>query len=158
MKGDMKMEDKTTKTKVDEIKTTAKKKAAEIKKETVKKAKAAKQEAVKIAENTTESTIELAKTAKKGAAKIAESTAESTVEIAKTAKKAAARVRKPTTKIFLQYYGKEISQEELSNRVLEQFKEMYEDVHAKKLEIYLKPEDNAAYYVINSEYTGKIDL
>ena len=130
------MEDKTTKTKVDEIKSTAKKKAAEIKKETVKKAKAAK----------------------KGAAKIAESTAESTVEMAKSAKKAVARVRKPTTKIFLQYYGKEISQEELSNRVLAQFKEMYEDVQAKKLEIYLKPEDNAAYYVINSEYTGKIDL
>ena len=42
MKGDLKMEDKTTKTKVDEIKSTAKKKAAEIKKETVKKAKSRK--------------------------------------------------------------------------------------------------------------------
>lgn len=65
---------------------------------------------------------------------------------------------KTTTKIFLQYYGKEISQERTFQQSAGQFKEMYEDVQAKKLEIYLKPEDNAAYYVINSEYTGKIDL
>lgn len=152
------MEEKKTKTRMDEIKEDAKKKAAVIKKETVKRAKAAKKEVEKLAENASEGTVELAKSAKKGAVKLAESASESTVELAKTAKKAAVRMRKPVTKVYLQYEGKEISQEEVSQKVLEQFRSMYEDIAAKKMDLYMKPEENAAYYVINGEYTGKIDL
>lgn len=28
----------------------------------------------------------------------------------------------------------------------------------KSLQVYLKPEESAAYYVINSKYAGKVDL
>ena len=28
----------------------------------------------------------------------------------------------------------------------------------KDIKVYIKPEDHAAYYVVNNEYAGKIDL
>lgn len=28
----------------------------------------------------------------------------------------------------------------------------------KKLDIYIKPEENAAYYVINEKFSGRVDL
>ena len=52
----------------------------------------------------------------------------------------------------------EVSQEELADRALAEFRAVHDDVIAKKMELYIKPEDRAAYYVINSEYTGKVEF
>ena len=46
------------------------------------------------------------------------------------------------TSFYLQYMGKEISTEEIT----------------KKVNVYLKPEEAAAYYVINEETTGKVTI
>ncbi|MCI5868037.1 MAG: DUF6465 family protein [Dorea sp.] len=64
------------------------------------------------------------------------------------------------TKVYLQYMGKETSTEEIADKVkLIWTKELGKEVQdMKSLNIYLKPEESAAYYVINEEITGKVEL
>ena len=73
----------------------------------------------------------------------------------KTAKKAATKVE-----YFLQFGGKELSDKELLQEVKNVWtKELKNKVgDMKSVQIYVKPEEEAAYYVINGETTGKIDL
>ena len=68
---------------------------------------------------------------------------------APAAKKAAA----PKVSLTLQYMGKELSQEDMVAAVKAQ---CGEDI--KTLELYVKPEDQAVYYVVNGEGSGKVDL
>ncbi len=61
--------------------------------------------------------------------------------------------------VYLQYDGQEISLEEIERLV----KENYDSVKngtddPKDIRIYLKPEDRKAYYVINNDFAGEIDL
>lgn len=81
------------------------------------------------------------------------------------AEKAAAKkapVKKPVVKetVYLQYLGKEIDKEDLVKEVkniwTKELKNKAADL--KSITLYLKPEENAAYYVINEETTGKIEL
>ena len=64
------------------------------------------------------------------------------------------------TRFFLQYMGKEISTEEITKKVHEVWTKEYgksvEEI--KTLNVYLKPEEAAAYYVINEETTGKVTI
>lgn len=100
-------------------------------------------------------------------------TAEKEVKAAKTAEKEVKEVKpaKPAAKapakkaavketIYLQYLGKEIDKEVLMKQVKEIWtKEQKRKVSdMKSVSLYLKPEENAAYYVINEEVSGKIDL
>lgn len=100
-------------------------------------------------------------------------TAEKEVKAAKTAEKEVKEVKpaKPAAKapakkaavketIYLQYLGKEIDKEDLMKQVKEIWtKEQKRKVSdMKSVSLYLKPEENAAYYVINEEVSGKIDL
>lgn len=89
------------------------------------------------------------------------------VKPAKTAKAAAKPAAKAPAKkaavketIYLQYLGKEIDKEDLMKQVKEIWtKEQKRKVSdMKSVSLYLKPEENAAYYVINEEVSGKIDL
>ncbi|MCH5248353.1 MAG: hypothetical protein J1E98_00400 [Lachnospiraceae bacterium] len=61
--------------------------------------------------------------------------------------------------VIIQYAGNAAQVEE----IVEQVKKLYvEDGHylasLKSLQVYVKPEENAAYYVINKKQNGKIDL
>lgn len=61
--------------------------------------------------------------------------------------------------VYLQYDGQEISLEEIERLV----KENYDSVKKGTddpldIKIYLKPEDRKAYYVINNDFAGEIDL
>lgn len=61
--------------------------------------------------------------------------------------------------IFLQFNGKEVCLDTVRAAI----KENYDSVKkgndaAKDLKIYLKPEDAKAYYVINDDYAGEVDL
>ena len=61
------------------------------------------------------------------------------------------------TSFYLQYMGKEISTEEITQKVHEAWKTLGKNVdEIKTLNVYLKPEEAAAYYVINEETTGKV--
>ena len=102
--------------------------------------------------------------AKKANAKVKEAgkaaakkTAAKTRKAVKEAAEAAPKrkyTRKPVKNVVLQYMGQEISEEELTERALAQFAATEETVAVKSITLYIKPEDNAAYYVINEQYTG----
>ncbi|WP_035766001.1 DUF6465 family protein [Butyrivibrio sp. NC2002] len=62
------------------------------------------------------------------------------------------------TKIELQYGDKSVSQDDLVARAKAAFEEKYNVKGVKSLELYVKPEDGKAYYVVNHEMTGDIDL
>lgn len=78
----------------------------------------------------------------------------------KPAAKAPAKKAAVKETVYLQYLGKEIDKEDL----MKQVKEIWTKEHKRKVSdmksvaLYLKPEENAAYYVVNDEVSGKIDL
>ena len=105
--------------------------------------------AKKAASATKKTTAKAAKTVKAAAEK-------GTSEAAKATKKTAAKIRKPEISTYVQFMGMEVNAEDLARKAEVEFHEQHEDVVAKKLDLYVKPEDHAAYYVVNGEYTGKI--
>ena len=124
-------------------------KAAGTEKTAVKKTSAKTAEKKAPAEKTTEKKTPAEKTTEKKAP----------VEKA-TEKKAPARKSAVKEAVYLQYLGKEINKDELMNQVRTIWtKDLKRKVsELKSVTLYLKPEENAAYYVINEETTGKIAL
>ena len=113
-----------------------------------------------------ETVQDIAKKAKDVVTKTADA-AEKTVKKAETkvkaaakkpaAKKAAKEVLKP--EITVQYQNLEVTTEVVEERVKAQFAaEGHRVGTIKKLNIYVKPEEYAAYYVINDKFTGRVDL
>ena len=82
------------------------------------------------------------------------------------AKKAAAKrttVKKRAevkTEMFLQFAGKEFSEKEIYAKVKEVWTKVLKNKvgDLKEVKIYLKPEENAAYFVVNGEVSGKVEL
>ncbi len=76
---------------------------------------------------------------------------------AETAKATKAPAKKSTAKtsenVYIQYYGNEVSVSEL----LEKAKKLSGVKAPKNVNLYVKLEDNAVYYVVDDE-KGKIDL
>lgn len=80
-------------------------------------------------------------------------TAAKTVKAAKPAKEAVSQ------NVYVQFAGKEVKTEDLVERVKAIWTaEGHRASAIKSLEIYVKPDDMAAYYVINGKDNGKIDL
>lgn len=76
---------------------------------------------------------------------------------AKTAKKAVKEELKP--EVFIQFQGNEAVVGEAIEAAKAQFvAEGHRVSSIKSLQIYLKPEEYAAYYVINQKFAGKVDL
>ena len=75
--------------------------------------------------------------------------------VKKTVKKAEVK-----TEMFLQFAGKEFTEKELFQKVKDVWtKELKNKVgDMKDVKIYLKPEESAAYYVVNGDTTGRIQL
>ena len=67
---------------------------------------------------------------------------------------AAKKTDAPKVSLTLQYLGKELTQEAM----VEAVKAQWTGADIKTLALYVKPEDNAVYYVVNGESTGKIEL
>ncbi|MCI8863602.1 MAG: hypothetical protein HFI20_14180 [Lachnospiraceae bacterium] len=135
----------------DTVKKTAPVKTAETAAAPVKEA-AGKAEPVKTAP-VKEAAVKEEKAAapKKAAPKAAVKT--TTTKTAKTAKEAASQ------NIYIQFAGKEVKAEELVEQVKALWTaEGHRASSIKSLEVYVKPEDMAAYYVINGKENGKIEL
>ena len=92
-------------------------------------------------------------TAKKASAK--KTTAKKT-----TAKKAPAKKAELKTEMYLQFYGKEYSDKEILQKVKEIWTKVLKNKvgDMKDVKIYLKPEESKAYYVVNGDTTGEVDL
>ncbi|MDO5402323.1 MAG: DUF6465 family protein [Eubacteriales bacterium] len=127
---------------------TAAKKAEPKKTETVKTQEAA-------VEVKAEKKIEPAKTEVKQAKK---TTAAKKPAVKKAAAKKPAAPRKTSIKkeVFIQYYENQADEETLFEKVLADCKE--QNIAVKDIKMYLKPEDNACYYVVNGNIAGKVDL
>ena len=60
--------------------------------------------------------------------------------------------------VVLQYQDKDISIEDLAEAAKTDFKKVNKRTSITAMALYLKPEENTAYYVVNDNFTGKIDL
>ena len=79
----------------------------------------------------------------------------------KTTAKKTVKAEKPavTQNVYVQFAGLEISTADLTAKVTEEWVALgHRASSIKSLDLYVKPEDMAAYYVINEEVSGKIDL
>ena len=76
------------------------------------------------------------------------------------AKKTAAKKAELKTEMYLQFYGKEYSEKEILQKVKEIWTKVLKNKvgDMKDVKIYLKPEESNAYYVINGDTTGEVDL
>ncbi|MEE0419616.1 MAG: DUF6465 family protein [Lachnospiraceae bacterium] len=137
---------------VPEKKTASKTEVKADKKETVKKETKAE------AEKAAPTAAEAPKKAEEPKAAVAKT--KTAPEKKTPAKKAPAKKAAIKETVFLQYGGKEISNEDVVKKVKEiwtkTLKNKVGDI--KTISIYLKPEENMAYYVINDDVTGSVEL
>ena len=79
----------------------------------------------------------------------------------KTTAKKTVKAEKPavTQNVYVQFAGLEISTVDLTAKVTEEWVALgHRASSIKSLDLYVKPEDMAAYYVINGKESGKIAL
>lgn len=124
-------------------------KAAEPKAEKVAAAAKAKAEkaAVAAAAKAEKAAAAAAARAEKAAAAV-----KAKAEKAPVGRKRAAK--KAEVKLYVQYQGRQTSQEE----IVESVKAAWTGATIEKLDLYVKPEDGAVYYVVNGTECGKVDF
>ena len=139
-------------------------KAAE--KSTAAEKEALKEVAKEVVKETAAAEEAPAKAEEKPAAKAAKTTR--TTAKKTTTKKAAAEKKAPAKaakkeaeqEMILQFGGREIKEKDLYERIQQIWIEGYgkKAEELKSLKVYVKPEEFTAYYVINDDVTGSIDL
>ena len=125
--------------------------AAPAKKAPAKRTRSAKKEAPQEASGAEAAAADTAKAAKKETAKAPAKT---------IAKKAAAKKPEDNFVLHIQYGGRSYAQEELLKIAKDVWKY---DLKRKageleSIELYVKPEENKVYYVMNGEVTGNFDI
>lgn len=88
-----------------------------------------------------------------------EKAAKKTTRKACGTKKATKKAEEKTTEVVLQFQGNEVTTASIEEKIKAKFvEEGHRAGTIKNLTIYVKPEEAAAYYVINENYTGRVDL
>ncbi len=130
------------------------------------------QEAVKTAEEAAKKTeAKITEKVNEVASKATEKVVETTTDVKEAAKKTAAKVtaKKPVAKkvekeplvpeVYLQYAGREANQNDIITAITDKYvAEGHRASAIKTLQVYVKPEENAAYYVINQKVAGMVPL
>ena len=76
-----------------------------------------------------------------------------------TAKQTTAKKAEMVPEVFVQFSGNEAAVATVIEKAKQQFVEGGHRVSTiKSLQVYMKPEEYAAYYVINQKHHGKVDL
>jgi DNA uptake protein ComE-like DNA-binding protein len=104
---------------------------------------------------------ETAKPVTKRVKKVAADAAETAKPVTDAAKKVAVEAAKKVPmkpEVYVQFGGKEILTADLVQDAKTAYKAAGNRAAVRTLRIYVKPEDSAAYFVINDEFNGKIDL
>lgn len=100
-------------------------------------------------------TVKEAAPAEKPAAKRGRKKAEAAVKEpaakAETAKKAPAKKVEPKTSIVIEFGGKQVVAKDIVAAATKAYKKANRGVVIKKIEVYVKPEEQVAYYVVNGE-------
>ena len=79
-------------------------------------------------------------------------------EVVKKAKKATTKKEIKTT-LFVEYFGKQVEEKEMIAAVKKAWTSAGNKVSdIKTIELYVKPEDDAVYYVINKTESGKVEF
>lgn len=161
------MEKKTT-AKLDGTKAAVK--AAEAKTEeqkTTESAEAKKETKTAVAEKVKAAAKDAAVDTKKALAETKETAAKVKEAVKSTVneKKTVRAAKKPAVKeelkpeVFIQFQGREAVVAEVIEKAKREFVSAGHRVSSiKSLQVYLKPEENGAYYVINQKFAGKVDL
>ena len=92
---------------------------------------------------------------------VAAEAAESAKPVADAAKKAAAGAAKKAVmkpEVYVQFGGKETLTSDLVNDAKTAYKAAGNRAAVRTLRVYVKPEEGCAYFVINGEFQGKIEL
>ena len=132
------------------VKETAKK-TAEVVKQAAKETGAVAKKAAKETADSVKKTAKETSTATKKVVK------ETTSAVKKTAKKEYTKLALKET--YIQVGGNEYKETEILKKVEESFLAAGHKITSmKNLQLYVKPEDGAAYYVVNSEITGRVEL
>ena len=100
----------------------------------------------------------MVKKARKAAAPTVKKAVKAGTEAAQTVKETAKKVTPKNPEYYVQFNGHEINMDELSEKAKAAFKAEHKRTAVLSCRIYLKPEDNAAYYVVNDSFFGRIDL
>ena len=134
-----------------------------VKKKPAAQAKTAENETVKVETKAAEKTTAAEKEAVKEVAKeVVKETAAAEEAPAKAEEKPAAKAAKKEAEqeMILQFGGREIKEKDLYERIQQIWIEGYgkKAEELKSLKVYVKPEEFTAYYVINDDVTGSIDL
>lgn len=132
-----------------------------VKKQTAKTTDAAKKSAVKAsAKKTTTKRTAKAETKaaepEKTAAAKAETKAAKKPATADKPKRTYTKRAEVKNSVFIQFQGQQVDYDVIVKKVEEDCKR--QKVKAKDLTLYIKPEDNACYYVANNGIAGKVDL
>ena len=116
--------------------------------------------AIETAKKAVKKVAETAEKAVKATAKAADKAVKKTAAKKTAAKKSTAKKAELKTEMFLQFAGKEYTEKEILQKVKEIWtKNLKRKVgEMKDVKIYLKPEESAAYYVVNGDTTGRVDL
>ena len=138
----------------DAVKTAEAEVRADVKKDVKAVGEKVKKEA-KAAEAKARKAVKAAGDKVKKDAKAVETKAKKAVKAAED-KAAEDKAAKVTT--FVQFAGLECSVADVEARALEAFKAEHKRTAVKSMTVYVKPEDRAAYYVVNDEFTGKVEL
>ena len=138
----------------DSIKTEEKAKA-EVKTET--KPQTEEKVEAKVEKAAADTVEKITKKAVKGA-DAAKSVAKAVTKTAtKTVKKAAKKDFK--VKAVVEYYGKQVEEKDIIARVKKAWTKSGKKVgDIKEMDLYIKPEENAVYYVINGTETGSVEF
>lgn len=87
-----------------------------------------------------------------------ETVVEETKNVAKTPKKAVSK-KDIKTSLYVEYFGKQVSDKDMIASVKKAWtKSGHKIAEIKSMELYVKPEESAIYYVINKTETGKADF
>jgi hypothetical protein len=152
------MADNKMKQAVEEAKKDAAKVVEDVKAETVKAVAEVKEQvkpAVEKAKKSTEKAVKATKkTAEKAAAKAAKAPAKAKVAVEKAAKKAVTGEVSPV--VYVQYMGEEENVEDLVAAAKAAFASEHSRTKVTDLRLYIKPEERAAYYVVNEKFAGKV--
>ena len=121
---------------------------------TIKKAKEKAKPAVKKAKEKVEPAVKKAKEKVEPAVKKARQKADPVIkEAAKQTSRLLAK-----TETYIQFGDIELNTNYISDKVRSDYEEREDSKTIKKLRIYIKQEERKAYYVVNDNSTGSIDL
>lgn len=111
---------------------------------------AEKKDAVKAAE-TKEAAPKAAKTTEKKPEEKKAAATKTETEKKAPAKKTPAKKADPKTNVVIEFAGRQTVVKDILAAATKAFKAAHKGVNIKTIDVYVKPEENVAYYVVNGE-------